>query len=404
MHGRPGETGSPDNAGPGSSVDRRLLALLCALFVVEAGLYSSITPLLPHYVRALHLSERSVGPLSGAYALGLILGSAYAAVLNGRVSVRFMVCAGLQLLAVSSAVFGFAHEILLLDAMRLTGGVGAGFIWSAGIAWIVGLAPPERRGSVLGTALGAGVAGTVLGPAIGTFAIAVGIPAAFCCVAAVALLLSAPISRRPSAPPANTSGEPAVLRALLLPGVRSASSLMCLLGLICGALNVISPLRLAHLGASNVTIGLVFLVSAAVGGVVTPSAGRMADRWGSRVPIQIGLLIAVVTLGVIPLSESVAVLGALTVVGLGVVIAGVLAPGGALLSHSIERMGISVVAASATLMLCFSVGEALGPPLAAGLAQAGSDATPMLSLAALSLMTLGLFIPRPAATQPATDR
>jgi predicted MFS family arabinose efflux permease len=404
MPERPGVACSPGTPSAELSVDRGLQALLCALFVVEAGLYSSITPLLPHYVHALHLSERSVGPLCGAYALGLIVGSACAALLNSRVSVRFTVCTGLQVLAVSSAVFGFAHGIVLLDAMRLLGGIGAGFIWSAGIAWIVGLAPPERRGSVLGTALGAGVAGTVLGPAIGTFAIAIGIPAAFCCVAAIALLLSAPISRRRSAPAANTSGEPAVLRALLVPGVRSASWLMCLLGLICGALNVIAPLRLAHLGASNVTIGVVFLVGAVVGGVVTPSAGRVADRWGTRVPIQIGLLLAVAVLGVIPLSESVAALGALTVAGLGVVIAGILAPGGALLSQRIERMGIGVVAASATLMLCFSVGEALGPPFAAGLAQAGSDATPTLLLAALSLVTLGVFIPRAAATQPATDR
>jgi hypothetical protein len=82
------------------------------------------------------------------------------------------------------------------------------------------------------------------------------------------------------------------------------------------------------------------------------------------------------------------------------VVPGLFAPGGTLLSKRIEQLGINSVAASATLMLCFSVGEALGPPFAAGLAQAGSDATPMVSLAALSLIALGLFIPRRLALLP----
>jgi MFS transporter, DHA1 family, multidrug resistance protein len=111
--------------------------------VVEAALYASITPLLPHYVHALHLSERSVGPVSGAYALGLVLGSAMFAVSSGRVTVRLAVRSGLLILAGSSLAFGFANGILLLDAIRFVGGLGAGFIWTAGIAWIVGWRHPS---------------------------------------------------------------------------------------------------------------------------------------------------------------------------------------------------------------------------------------------------------------------
>jgi hypothetical protein len=62
----------------------------------------------------------------------------------------------------------------------------------------------------------------VLGPALGTFAIAIGISAAFCCVAAVACLLNTALSRWPSPSLASVYSEPAVLRAPLLACVRSA--------------------------------------------------------------------------------------------------------------------------------------------------------------------------------------
>jgi DHA1 family solute carrier family 18 vesicular amine transporter 1/2 len=371
--------------------DPRLLALLGTLFFVEAGLYSSITPLLTHYVRSLHLSQRALGPLSGAYAAGLIAGAICATRVGRRAGIRATLCLGLWILAGSSLAFGFASRIVLLDAMRFTAGIGAGFIWAAGIAWIVAVTPVERRGASIGAALGAGVAGTLLGPAIGVLAVGIGIEATFAGVAAIVALLAVATARVSIGAPGRTREAPLVVRTLCDFQVCAASWLLCLLGLIVGAVNVLAPLRLAHLGAGTGGVGAVFLIAAAVGGAVAPLAGRIVDRFGTGSPIRWGLVIAVVVLSLTPLAGSVVAVSVLTILAIGIVIAAGLSAGGTSLTRSVEGVGGSVVAASAMVMLCVSVGEALGPLLATALAHVSSDGAPLTALAGLSLATLVLF-------------
>jgi MFS family permease len=371
--------------------DPRLLALLGTLFFVEAGLYSSITPLLTHYVRSLHLSQRALGPLSGAYAAGLIAGAICATRVGRRAGIRATLCLGLWILAGSSLAFGFASTIALLDAMRFTAGIGAGFIWAAGIAWIVAVTPVERRGASIGAALGAGVAGTLLGPAIGVLAVGIGIEATFAGVAAIVALLAVATARVSIGAPGRTREAPLAVRTLCDFQVCAASWLLCLLGLIVGAVNVLAPLRLAHLGAGTGGVGAVFLIAAAVGGAVAPLAGRIVDRFGTGSPIRWGLVIAVVVLSLTPLAGSVVAVSVLTILAIGIVIAAGLSAGGTSLTRSVEGVGGSVVAASAMVMLCVSVGEALGPLLATALAHVSSDGAPLTALAGLSLATLVLF-------------
>jgi MFS transporter, DHA1 family, multidrug resistance protein len=384
--------------------DSRLLALLGTLFAIEGGLYSSITPLLPHYARTLHLSQRALGPLSGAYPAGLIAGALCATPIGRRAGVRTILCLGLSILAGSSLAFGFASRVVLLDVLRFAAGIGAGLVWAAGIAWIVGVAPSEARGSWIGAALGAGFAGTLLGPVMGTLAVGIGIRATFSGIAAAVALATVATARVPVEAPARGPAAPVALRKLLDRRIGVPSWLMCLVGLTCGAINVLTPVRLAHLGSGSAGVGAVFLIAAAVGCGVAPLAGRVADRWGAEAPVRWGLGMAVIVLLLTPLANSVAALSLLTILGLGVVVAGVLSPGGTLLTGAAERLGVGVVTASAMVMLFVSVGEALGPLLATSLAQGISHAAPMAVLAGLSLATLALFANEPIVTPPSAGR
>ncbi len=376
--------------------DPRLLALLRTVFFVEAGLYSSITPLLPHYMRSLHLSQRALGSLPAAYPAGVIAGAVCATAVARRAGVRATLCLGLWILAGSSLAFGLASSIELLDVMRFTAGIGAGLIWAAGIAWLVAATPIERRGRSIGALLGAGVAGTLLGPAIGVLAVGIGIQATFAGVAAIAALAAVATARLAIDAPTRTREARLAARTLCDFHVCAASWLLCLLGLIVGALNVIGPLRLAHLGAGPTAVGAVFLIAAAVGGAVAPWVGRIVDRCGAGRPIRWGLVMAAVVLSLTPLAGSVVALGVLTILALGVVIAGGLSAGGTLLTGTVEDVGGSVVAASAMVLLCVSVGEALGPLFATALAHVSSDGAPMTALVGLSVATLALFAIRPA--------
>ena len=73
----------------------------------------------------------------------------------------------------------------LLDAARFSQGVAGALIWSGALTWLITMTPPERRGSVIGTALGTAVAGALIGPALGALAAEIGTEAVFSAVLAI---------------------------------------------------------------------------------------------------------------------------------------------------------------------------------------------------------------------------
>ena len=88
---------------------------------------------------------------------------------------------------VSSVAFAFADSIVMLDAARFVQGIGGAASWAGAMAWVASAAPRDRRGEMIGTTMGAAVAGALVGPAVGTLADVVGIAPTFCGVAVVGI-------------------------------------------------------------------------------------------------------------------------------------------------------------------------------------------------------------------------
>src|SRR4051794_6620387 len=132
---------------------RRLLLLVSAIVFADTMFYAAITPLLPHYADTLHLTKTRAGVLEGAYAAGTLVASLPAGWLAVRVGCRAPVVAGMGLLAATSVACGLAHDVVVLDVARFVQGVGGAASWAGGLAWLVGAAPVERRGAMIGTAL-----------------------------------------------------------------------------------------------------------------------------------------------------------------------------------------------------------------------------------------------------------
>src|SRR3954465_423382 len=141
--------------------------------------YAAITPLLPKLVADLDLGKNGAGVLTGAYAAGTLLGSLPARWLIARLGLQPTAGPGLTLMSVSCLVFAFAKTIGLLDAARFLQGVGGACSWSGGMAWLAGEAPRERRGALLGSAMGFAIFGVQLGPVVGAVARGVGQEFAF---------------------------------------------------------------------------------------------------------------------------------------------------------------------------------------------------------------------------------
>jgi MFS family permease len=109
---------------------RRLVLLASAIVFVDTAFYAVVAPLLPSYVEQFDLSKTGAGVLAAANPLGTLIGAIPSGALAARFGPRRLVLLGLVLMAVSSVVFGFAQNVLLLDAARSVQGIGGACSWA----------------------------------------------------------------------------------------------------------------------------------------------------------------------------------------------------------------------------------------------------------------------------------
>ena len=172
-----------------------------------------------------------------------------------------------------------------------------------------------------------------------------------------------------------------------------AAWLVALPSILAGVLDVLAPLRMDELGATGVAVGAVFLVAAAVEGVISPSIGRFSDRRGRMMPIRIGLIACPLAALAAPLPESWLGIGAMVLV---VVLAMSLiwTPAMTLLSEDAETAGLDLAFATALVSLAWAGGQVIGGSAGASLADATSDGLAYALVAALFAVTLvaGVFV------------
>ncbi len=102
--------------------------------------------------------------------------------------------AGLVCYGVVACLYVLAESLSQVFLVRLLHGIGAGMIWPALSAFIVDLAPMERRGETMGFLSGMEMMGFALGPLLGGFLYSMGgMNLPFWGCAALALLSAAVI-------------------------------------------------------------------------------------------------------------------------------------------------------------------------------------------------------------------
>src|SRR3954467_14799443 len=271
---------------------RRLLLLVCALVGVDTLLYTELTPLLPHFAHDLHLSKAGAGVLVAAYAAGALVGGLPGGAAAARLGARRSVLVGLMLMGLASLGFAFAHGFWPLAAARFLQGVGSGFTWAGAFAWLLAAAPRERRGALIGTAMGAAVFGALLGPVVGAAAALLGRDVVFTALAGLAVVFAIWTLQLEPIPP-DVPSLAAMRRALRHSVFVGGLLLMALPSFLFGVLSTLAPLHLAAAGWGAAAIGAVWIVGAGLETAISPTAGRVVDRRGVLMPIQIALAAAV---------------------------------------------------------------------------------------------------------------
>ena len=366
---------------------RRLFWLVAAVVLVDTMFFAAVAPLLPHYSDELELSKTGAGILTAAYPAGTFVGALPSGWLATRWGVKPTLLLGLAMLGLASLGFAFAGSVVVLDGARFIQGVGGACMWAAGMAWLVSAAPADRRGEMIGAALSAAIVGVLLGPVLGGAATLLSPEAVFSSVTVVAAGLAAWAWSMPGVEPEESPGVGAMLRALGRPAVLIGFWVFTLPALFSGVIEVLVPLRLDDLDVAGATIGLIFLLAAAVEAVVSPIAGRLSDRAGRMTPIRAGLLGAAVMAIALPLPRT-AVLVGLMVMLTFVALASFWAPGMALLSDAAEDAGLDQALAFAISNLAWALGHVFGAGVGGAVADATSDTVPYAVLAVACAVTL----------------
>jgi MFS family permease len=365
---------------------RRLLILASTMVFFDVAFYAAIAPLLPDYVAEFDLSKAEAGILAASYAAGTLLASLPAGLVATRAGPRRTVIGGLLLLGVSSLVFGLGDDILLLDSARFAQGVAGALIWSGALTWLITTAPPERRGSVIGTALGTAVAGALVGPLLGAIAAEVGTGAVFGGVLGIALVLAAVAARLPEPGPPERQPLREVAETIFTRPILTATAFVAVPSLMFGAVEVLVPLRIDELGGGHVAIAGGFIAGAALEATLAPLAGRYSDRVGRRTPFVIGIgICACAMVGIAAAQALEPVLGALILGSLGAGIC--FAPALTTLSETADLSGLHQGFAAGLSNMAWAAGQTVGALAGGAVASAAGYAVPSLAVAFLLLLT-----------------
>jgi len=161
---------SANAAASGAPVARPGAAFAGVFAVTFSGLVAvgAVLPVLPRYVHGpLDAGNVAVGVVIGSYAVTGLLLRPVAGRLADHRGRRPTVLGGSILVAVAGFLYLLPLGVPGLIGARLLLGAGEGTVFTAGSAWIVDIAPPERRGRVIGL-YGLSVwAGLSIGPLIG---------------------------------------------------------------------------------------------------------------------------------------------------------------------------------------------------------------------------------------------
>jgi MFS family permease len=366
---------------------RRLLLLASAMIFFDVAFFAAIAPLLPQYVDELGLTKAEAGVLSAAYAAGTLIGSLPAGFAASRLGPRKAVIHGLLLLGCSSLVFGFANQILLLDAARFIQGIAGALIWSGALTWLITTAPEEKRGSVIGSALGTAIAGALLGPALGAIAGAIGTEPVFSSVLVITIVLSIAASRLPQPPAPEQQSLREVMATLSSRPVLEAAAFVAVPSVMFGAIEVLVPLRIDALGGGHGVIAAGFIAGAGLEAMLAPLAGRISDRVGRRLPYVVGLAICAVAMVVIATVATLGlVLGGLILTSLGAGLC--FAPALTLISDVAESSRLHQGFAAGVSNMAWAAGQVIGGVGGGVVANLTGNTAPSIAIALLLVLTV----------------
>src|SRR4051812_39201061 len=144
-------------------------ALTGVAFMVALG-FGLVAPALPLFAREFGVGKAAAGAVVSAFALMRLAMAPFVGRLVNAFGERVMLATGIGVVAVSSALAGFAHSYWQLLVLRGIGGIGSIMFSVSAASILVRVTPDHQRGRAQGVWAGAFLVGMIAGPAVGTVA------------------------------------------------------------------------------------------------------------------------------------------------------------------------------------------------------------------------------------------
>lgn len=393
---------------------REVAVLAAVAFSVAIG-FGIVAPVIPVFAHDFGVGKTAVGAVLSAFALMRLASAMGVGHVVDAIGERVVLATGIVIVAVSSALSGFAHSYLQLLVLRGAGGIGSAMFSVSAMGLLLRVVSASQRGRAVGLFQGGFLLGGISGPAIGGPLAAWSIRAPFFVYAATLLVAGSvalfglrhtPLAPKASKADVEKAEHTALSYALRQPAYRTA--LIANLAdswAAMGVRNTLVPLFvLQSLHRGTGWVGLGFTIVAATNAAVLIPAGKLVDEHGRRPVIVAGCALSgasMVILATVP--DLVAYALAMLVFGVGSGLLDV-APAAVVGDVAGKRSGTVV----AGFQMAGDTGSVSGPVVAGWVADAASFSTAfwvtggvLASAALLAARTPDMKITQPATTATA---
>jgi DHA1 family multidrug resistance protein-like MFS transporter len=303
------------------------VAVLAAVaFSVAVG-FGIVAPVIPLFAHHFGVGRAEVGAVLSAFAFMRLASALGVGRLVDAIGERVVLASGIGIVAVSSALAGFAHSYLQLLLLRGAGGIGSAMFSVSAMGLLLRVVAPEQRGRSVGLFQGGFLLGGISGPAIGGPLAAWSIRAPFFVYAGTLVVAGsvAMIGLRRASLARKTGVDDQSNRTNLAAAFKQRAYRAALAANLAdswaamGVRNTLVPLFVVeslHRGTAWVGIG--FTIVAFINAATLIPAGRLVDRRGRRPVMVGGCLLSASSMALLALSpDLVGYVIAMVVFGVG---------------------------------------------------------------------------------------
>ena len=288
------------------SIWSKNLVFVCIANFLYFGSFYVLLPTLPQYVANLGGTASQIGLVIGTFTLVSVIIRPYFGKLIDIYGRKKFMLFGAGLFSIVFAFYGQIQAILPLCLLRAVHGVAHGSYLAASYAYVADLAPPDRRGQVMGIYGVSNVLAMALFPAFGSAIISntesFTILFIFSTVLAAGAFFSVCFIHE-LLREADRSGKASAMAAVRQRPVLIASLTLFTAATVYGAVLTFLPVFAPERGLRN--MGIFFSAYAVFTFISRIIAGRLSDRFGRRKIILPFLMLVAVAVFLLPWLDNI---------------------------------------------------------------------------------------------------